>query len=109
MHAYTLGSLAAFVATTILDLWIIKTKVALTARFWITVIIVGFFQVFVDGWLTKLSSPIVIYNSHHFSGIRVFFSTPIEDFIYGFALILLTLSIWSYTEDHSSRRDESKA
>lgn len=104
MHAYTLGSLSALAAATTLDLWITKTKLTLTSRFWITLAIVDLFQVFVDGWLTKLSSPIVIYNSHHFSGVRVFFSTPIEDFIYGFALILSTLSIWSYVGKYNKRQ-----
>jgi hypothetical protein len=64
--------------------------------------IVGFFQVLVDGWLTKASSPIVNYNSEVFSGIRVFFHSPLEDFGFGFALVTLTMVVW----DQLGRRDE---
>ena len=43
------------------------------------VIVIGF-QILVDGWLTKLSAPIVIYDDRHTSGIRFPFDIPIEDF-----------------------------
>ncbi|MGC8465246.1 MAG: lycopene cyclase domain-containing protein [Acidimicrobiales bacterium] len=94
MHAYTLGAVLALALVVIFDLFVLRTKVVKTAQFWITALIVSFFQIFVDGWLTKLSSPIVQYSPHHLSGIRVFFSSPVEDFIYGLALLLLTVSIW---------------
>jgi lycopene cyclase domain-containing protein len=100
MHAYTIGALVALATTIVLDLYVLRTRVITTAQFWITAFIVNFFQVFVDGWLTKISSPIVQYSPKHFSGIRIFFSSPIEDFVYGLALLLLTISIWRYLGDH---------
>ena len=43
----------------------------------------------------RASDTIVIYNEADFSGVRVFFNSPIKDFGFGFALILLTLSVWT--------------
>ena len=51
-----------------------------------------FFQVLVDGWLTKLSAPIVLYAPEHFLGVRIPFDIPIEDFAFGFAMVTLTLA-----------------
>ncbi|GAC1314835.1 MAG: hypothetical protein NVSMB16_11590 [Acidimicrobiales bacterium] len=56
------------------------------------------FMIPVDGWLTKLSAPIVIYDRRQFSGLRFPFSIPIEDFVYGFALVTLTLLLWVRAE-----------
>ena len=56
--------------------------------------LVFFFQIWVDGWLTKLSDPIVIYHPDQFSGIRFPFDIPIEDFGFGFAMVTLTLLTW---------------
>ena len=64
------------------------------------------FQVFVDGWLTRATDTIVIYRREDFSGVRVFFNSPIEDFGFGFALILLTLSVW--TRLTAVRRQEAE-
>ena len=56
--------------------------------------IVVLFQILVDGWLTKLSAPIVVYDPRRFSGIRAPFDIPVEDFLFGFALIALTIILW---------------
>ena len=56
--------------------------------------IMWLFQIPVDGWLTKLSSPIVRYDPEHFSGIRVFFDSPLEDFGFAYALVTLSIVLW---------------
>jgi lycopene cyclase domain-containing protein len=56
-------------------------------------IVVGF-QIPVDGWLTKLSSPIVIYQEKQTSGLRFPFDIPVEDFLFGFALVTAVLLLW---------------
>jgi lycopene cyclase domain-containing protein len=50
--------------------------------------------VLVDGWLTKLSAPIVSYHPEQFSGIRFPWDIPIEDFGFGFSMVTLTLLLW---------------
>jgi lycopene cyclase domain-containing protein len=91
---YTIEAIGAVLATIIIDRFVTKSRALRTLNFWIAWIIVAIFQIPVDGWLTKLSSPIVIYNAHQFSGIRFPWSIPIEDFAYGFALTLLTITLW---------------
>jgi lycopene cyclase domain-containing protein len=56
--------------------------------------IILFFMVLVDGWLTKLSAPIVLYNPDEFSGIRVPWDIPVEDYLFGFALVTLVMLLW---------------
>ena len=57
-------------------------------------LIVTGFQIPVDGWLTKLTAPIVLYDDRHTTGIRFPFDIPIEDFLFGFALVTATLLLW---------------
>ena len=56
-------------------------------------IVLGF-QIPVDGWLTKLSSPIVSYDDRQLSGVRFPFDIPVEDFLFGFALVTAVLLLW---------------
>jgi lycopene cyclase domain-containing protein len=64
----------------------------------ITLGIVAAFQVAADGWLTKLDAPIVVYNPHQLSGFRFPWDVPVEDFLFGFALVTTTLLVWMRTE-----------
>ncbi len=52
------------------------------------------FQVPVDGWLTKLSDPIVIYSPDEMLGLRAPWDIPIEDFGFGFAMVTLAILLW---------------
>ena len=94
MGSYTVAALASVVAVVVLELAVLRTGLLRRRSFWIAYAICLFFQVLVDGWLTKLSAPIVLYDEDHFSGIRFPWDIPVEDYLYGFALITLTLLIW---------------
>jgi lycopene cyclase domain-containing protein len=91
---YTWASIVAVVAVVAVELLWLKTGLFGKVTFWISYAVILFFQVLVDGWLTKLSAPIVTYNPDKFSGIRVPFDIPIEDYLFGFALIVLTMLLW---------------
>jgi lycopene cyclase domain-containing protein len=108
MGAYTLLTVVSVVAVVAYELLVARTGIFRTGSYWIAMAIVGFFQILVDGWLTKLSSPIVTYNESTFSGIRVFFDSPLEDFGFGFALVTLTMVIWDQL-GRRERRDGSDA
>ena len=56
-------------------------------------IVLGF-QVAVDGWLTKLSAPVVVYSSRQVTGLRGPWDIPVEDFLFGFALVTAALLAW---------------
>lgn len=94
MLLYTVPAVASAVAVVVLELTWLRTGLFRRATFWIAYAICLFFQVLVDGWLTKLSSPIVRYDPDHFSGWRFPWDIPVEDYVYGFSLIALTLLLW---------------
>jgi lycopene cyclase domain-containing protein len=94
LPVYTVATVLAIGTTVAVDLWVLKTRLTAGRPFWITMAICWGFQIFVDGWLTKADGTIVEYRSDAHAGVRVFFNSPIEDFGFGFALILLTLSVW---------------
>jgi lycopene cyclase domain-containing protein len=64
------------------------------AAYWLSMLIVLGFQVPVDGWLTKLSAPVVTYAPRQVSGLRGPWDIPVEDFLFGFALVTAALLLW---------------
>jgi lycopene cyclase domain-containing protein len=77
--------------------------------FWVAYAIILFFEVLVDGWLTKLSAPIVVYDPDQFSGWRFPFDIPVEDYLFGFSLIVLTLILWLRAGDRAAAGAGSSA
>lgn len=91
---YTVLTVIGIIAVVIFELAWARTGIFRSVRYWIALGIMFFFQIWVDGWLTKLSNPVVLYNPQHHSGIRFPWDIPIEDFGFGFAMLTLTLIIW---------------
>ena len=106
---YTWASIVAcLVVIGVERLWL-KTGLFRKLTFYVSWAIILFFMVLVDGWLTKLSAPIVLYNRDENSGIRFPWDIPVEDYLFGFALITLTMLLWERAGrgdavDESSRR-----
>ncbi|NNG21313.1 lycopene cyclase domain-containing protein [Naumannella sp. ID2617S] len=94
MGEYTVLTLLSVVVVVVLELAWLRTGIFRSLQFWLALGIVFFFQCLVDGWLTKLSAPIVLYNREQFSGIRFPWDIPVEDFGFGFAMVTLTLLVW---------------
>ncbi|MGW5361787.1 lycopene cyclase domain-containing protein [Actinopolymorpha pittospori] len=94
MPEYTLAAVVSVVVVVALELLLLRTGLFRRPAYWITVVIVLGFQIPVDGWLTKLSAPIVLYADEHASGIRFPWDIPVEDFAFGFSLMTLTLLLW---------------
>ncbi len=93
---YTIGAICAPVAVVAVELTVLRTGILRRPRFWVTIAITLAFQVAVDGWLTKLSAPIVAYRPGDISGVRWPWDIPVEDFGFGFAMITLTLAAWEW-------------
>jgi lycopene cyclase domain-containing protein len=91
---YTLPAVLGVVAVTGLELGVLHTGLFRRPAYWISMVIVVGFQILVDGWLTKLSAPIVVYDEQHTSGIRFPFDIPVEDFLFGWALVTAVLLLW---------------
>jgi lycopene cyclase domain-containing protein len=91
---YTLAASVAAVLVVAAEVAWFRTGLFRTRAYWISMAIVFFFQVLVDGWLTKLSSPIVLYNPDEFLGLRIPWDVPVEDYLFGFALVTLVMLLW---------------
>ena len=94
MPEYTLMAAASVPIVAALDLVVLRTRLLLTARYWLSMAIVLAFMVLVDGWLTKLSAPIVLYSDAATSGVRWPWDIPIEDFGFGISMCTLVLILW---------------
>jgi lycopene cyclase domain-containing protein len=91
---YTIGAICAPVAVVAVELTALHTGILRRRRFWVTIAITLAFQIAVDGWLTKLSAPIVLYRPAATSGARWPWDIPVEDFGFAFAMITLSLALW---------------
>jgi lycopene cyclase domain-containing protein len=96
MPEYTAAALAGVAVVLVTELAMVKSGILKERAYWLTVLVALAFQVPVDGWLTKHSAPIVMYEQSSTTGIRVPWDIPIEDFLFGFALITLVLSLWQW-------------
>jgi lycopene cyclase domain-containing protein len=91
---YGVGAAVSVVAVVGFELAWARTGIFRTRRYWVTLAIVFAFEVLVDGWLTKLSAPIVRYSTPAFGGVRFPWDIPVEDFGFGFSLVTLALVLW---------------
>ncbi|WP_258566674.1 lycopene cyclase domain-containing protein [Leucobacter luti] len=100
---YPVATLLTMIAVILIELLWLKTGIFRTAQYWVAMVIMLSFQVLVDGWLTKLSNPIVIYTPETMLGVRFPWDIPVEDFGFGFAMLTLTLLVWKVTARRSVR------
>lgn len=98
--AYPGFSLLAAAIVVLLELKVLRTGVFREKAYWIAMAIVFAFQIPVDGWMTKLSDPIVIYNPEVLSGWRWPLDIPTEEFVYAWAMLTLAILLW----EHFGRR-----
>ena len=83
----------AVLVAVMLDLFIIRSKMLTRGIFWITYGLILPFQLLTNWWLT--SKEIVMYAPTQIIGTRLA-GAPIEDLLFGFSMIVLTLSLWDY-------------
>ena len=106
MPEYTVLTGVAVVGVVLLELCWFRTGIFGSLQYWVSMIIVFAFQIPVDGWLTKLSDPIVIYNPEQMLGLRAPWDIPIEDFGFGFAMVTLAILLWRrWLTRHPQRED----
>jgi lycopene cyclase domain-containing protein len=99
---YTQIAVAMIVATVVLDMWVLRTRLLTRKAFWAAYAIVVFFQLLTNGILTGFN--IVRYNGDVIIGSatpvligdgRLFFA-PIEDLMFGFSLVVQTMAWWVF-------------
>ncbi len=91
---YTVPAVVSVAAVVAAELTVLRTGLFRRPAYWAAIVIVLAFQIPVDGWLTKLSAPIVLYNRAATTGLRFPWDIPVEDFLYGFALVTAALLLW---------------
>jgi lycopene cyclase domain-containing protein len=97
---YTELALVGVGLTVLLDLVVLRTRLLLRRAFWAAYAIIVFFQLLTNGVLTGLK--IVQYSGDAIVGSStpVFFGNgriafaPVEDLLFGFALVVQTLIWW---------------
>jgi lycopene cyclase domain-containing protein len=104
---YTLPAVVAVAVVCVLEFAVWHTGLFRRAAYWISMVIVLGFQILVDGWLTKLSAPIVIYDDRHTAGVRFPFDIPVEDFLFGWAMVTAVLLLWERQRVRDRRRTMS--
>ena len=91
--SYTALAISALLAAIILDLVLVRSNLLRRKAFWTSYAIILPFQLLTNWWLT--SRNIVMYQKATIIGVRIA-SAPVEDLLFGFALVLSVLSMWVY-------------
>jgi lycopene cyclase domain-containing protein len=93
---YPLLAVLAAVGVVALERLVLRTGVFRDPAYWITMVICFGFMIPVDGWLTKLSAPIVRYAADDTTGIRPIWDILVEEYVYAFALLTLVIVTWEW-------------
>jgi lycopene cyclase domain-containing protein len=108
---YTQLCLVAVPASVLLDLLVLRTRLLARRAFWVSYAIVLFFQLLTNGWLTGRG--IVRYDRDAVIGSdrvtlvgdgRLVYA-PVEDLLFGFALVLWTCVVWVWLGRRSGAED----
>jgi lycopene cyclase domain-containing protein len=96
---YTVAALVGLATAALLDLAVLRTRLLRRRAFWLTYPIVLVFQLAFNGVLTGRG--VVRYDPGTILGVRLVHA-PVEDLLFGFALVLTTLSLWVWWERRSA-------
>lgn len=86
-------AITAFAIAVMADLFLFKNSLLTRPAFWTSYAIILPFQLLTNWWLT--SKNIVMYSPDAIVGRRIC-SAPVEDLLFGFALVLSVMSLWVY-------------
>jgi lycopene cyclase domain-containing protein len=89
--SYTALAVAGVAGAVLLDVLVLRTRLVRRREFWKANAIVLLFQLLTNGWLT--GRHIVRYDDSAILGAHLVFA-PVEDLLFGFSLVLQTLSWW---------------
>ncbi len=107
--SYTVAAVIGVAATVALDLLVLRTRLVTRRSFWTAYAIVLFFQLVVNGVLT--GRRIVTYDGAAILGSatprllgdgRIAYA-PVEDLLFGFALVTQTLCWWVWLGRRQNR------
>ena len=90
---YSLAAIVAVCVAAFVDVVVLRTRMLRRRAFWTAYAILFGFQLAVNGVLTGLG--VVRYDVRRIIGWRIVHA-PVEDLLFGFAMILITLSVWVF-------------
>lgn len=104
---YTQLGIVAVIVMVAVDLWILRTRLVTRRIFWVSYAIIVFFQLITNGMFTgfgivKYDDAAIIGSSSPVDGPPPFVGdgrlafAPVEDLLFGFAIVLMSLSLWIF-------------
>ena len=105
--SYTQLAVLSVVVVIVVDLFVLRTRMVTRKSFWVPYAIIVFFQLLTNGVLTGFA--IVTYDGNYIIGEstpvegappmfgegRIAFA-PLEDLLFGFSLVLLSICMWVF-------------
>lgn len=102
---YTALAVSSVIIAVLVDLFVLRTRLVTRKVFWVSYAIMFFFQLLTNGVLTgrkvvRYDGDVIIGNDTPATGAPPFLGegriafAPVEDLMFGFGLILLTLACW---------------
>jgi lycopene cyclase domain-containing protein len=98
---YTVLAAVAAAAAIALDVAVLRTRLLARRAYWVAYAIIVSFQLLVNGILTGRG--VVRYDPGTIIGVRVAYA-PVEDLLFGFALVTATLAVWVWLGRRAARQ-----
>lgn len=99
---YTVAAVVAVGAVLVVDLFVLRTRLVSRRVWWVSYAITVGFQLLLNGILT--GRQLVVYAPSAILGWRIAYA-PVEDLLFGFAMVLLTVSVWVWLGRHGVQRE----
>lgn len=96
MPEYTILATLAVLVVVAAEHWWWRSGIFRTRAYWVAMAICLFFMVLVNGRLTWLGSPVVLYDDGRRLLPRFPLDIPMEDYLFGFALLTAVCARWEW-------------
>lgn len=90
---YTELAILSVLFVIVADRYLLKVRLLEKKAYWTAYSIIIFFQLLTNWWLT--SRNILSYSEEVIIGWRIA-SAPVEDLLFGFSMVTLTMSLWIF-------------
>ena len=101
-------AIAAVLIAVMVDLFIFKNSLLTRVAFWLSYSIILTFQLITNWWLAHEladGQAIVMYDPNTIIGTRIA-AAPLEDLLFGFALIVSTMGLWEFWGRRGFQREK---
>jgi lycopene cyclase domain-containing protein len=93
---YPTLAVASALGVILLELKVLRSGLFREPAYWISMAICFGFMIPVDGWLTKLSAPIVLYRPSDTTEIYPIWNILLEEYAYALAMLTLVMLTWDW-------------